>query len=244
MNLTLALRCSMILIVFLCLAAISADAQSDIRIGKAKANHVDKQKKKQGDWIFFDEDGNIAISCIYKNDEIIGPIVYYRNTDTVFVRYAVAGGLEPFDVHLNGKVYRGSYTTEKDSVVEAELEAADAPTQEVARIAREYRFWQLSPQYHFRQKPLADYMSAAFSSSRFVFNKNIYVLLTLTASGFIKSVSFPPEKNTLSADEETELHRIYAGMPRWQPLFYGNKTLPVTLAIGDGSSISITTFSR
>ncbi|WP_276481154.1 hypothetical protein [Paraflavitalea pollutisoli] len=62
------------------MSAPPANAQSDIRIGKIKANHVDKQKKKQGDWIFFDEEGNIAVSCLYKDDVVVGPIVYYKST--------------------------------------------------------------------------------------------------------------------------------------------------------------------
>ena len=67
-----------------------------------KINKLDKKNKKQGSWFFFDEFGDIALSCYYKNDSIIDPIVFYKNQDSTFIRYPKVNNSEMFLVMVGG----------------------------------------------------------------------------------------------------------------------------------------------
>ncbi len=86
---------------------------------------------------------------------------------------------------------------------------------------------------------MVDYISASFSSSKFIFNKSLHVVLTISSSGLITNAEFPKDKNTLSGDEERELYWIYSTMPRWQPLFYHNKVQDVKVSLTNNLTLSI-----
>lgn len=232
-------------LLFFCLATCSLltlKAQSDIKVGKGKANRIDKQKRKQGEWIFFDRQGNIRMSCIFENDKCISPIIFYENTDTVFIKYPIKDSIEVFSVHKNGKRYLGNFVHISDSTSNIELDPDPTPTDDIVAIIKKYQNVLIGPVYFFGQQPLIDFASAAFTGSRFVFNKPLHVLLTISSSGFVTNVEFPKDKNNLSADEETELYRIYSKMPRWQPLFFKNATRPAKVIIANNANLSIMSF--
>lgn len=71
-------------------------AQSHIKLGNLKINYVDKQKNKQGEWIFFDQFGNIKMSCVFKDDVCVSPQVFYENKDTAFVLLKISDSTEAF----------------------------------------------------------------------------------------------------------------------------------------------------
>src|SRR5690349_12177501 len=107
-------RC-MALILFLAIN-ISANAQSDIKVYGKKINHLDKKKKKQGEWIFFNEAGKAQLSCVFKDDSCISPIVFYNNSDTAFVRIRTSANSETFILYRGAQRFYGSFVPCPDSV--------------------------------------------------------------------------------------------------------------------------------
>ena len=182
------------------------------------------------------------MSCVFENDKRIGPIVFYENTDTAFVRYPIKDSIEVFSVHKNGKRYLGNFVHTSDTTSDIELDPDPVPADDIIAIVQQYQKVRIAPTYYFGQQSLSDFTSAAFTGSRFVFNKRLHIVLTISGSGFVTNVELPKDKNNLSADEETELYRIYSKMPRWQPLFYANDTRPVRVIIDNNSTLSIMSF--
>jgi hypothetical protein len=219
-------------------SALTLAAQSDIKVGKLKINHLDKQKRKQGEWIFFDTLGNIRMSCVYENDRCNSPVIFYENTDTAFIRFPIKDSIEVFCLYKNGKRYLGNFVHTSDSTSNIELDPDPAPTEEVIAAVRKYQEVVITPTYFFTQKKLNDFTSAAFTGSRFVFNKSLRILLTISSSGLVTNVEFPKDKDQLSGEEERELYRIYSTMPRWQPLFYQNKARATKVLLGNKSFIT------
>jgi hypothetical protein len=232
-------------LILLCVATCSLltlNAQSDIKIGNIKANHVDKQKRKQGEWIFFDNEGFIRMSCVYKDDHCISPIIFYENTDTAFVKLPVKDSIESFIFYKNGKKYFGDFIHTSDSTSRIEVDPDQALTDSMVADIEKYQAVTIRPVYFFAQQKMRNFLSAAYSSSRFVFNKPLNILLTISSSGFVTNVEFIQDKSSLSADEETELYRIYSKMPRWQPFFVGNKTRAVKMQLTNNATLSIISF--
>lgn len=224
-----------ILAAFFLFSCAHIKAQSSIKVHGADINRIDKKGLKQGDWVFFDNKGNIKISCFYKNDSCSGPVCFYENTDTAFIKLPVEDDTEPFILFEKGNRYYGDFKrTGSTSLIETDTELDDSL---IAKI-KKYRSYELAPVFYFGQKKLVDYLSAGFTSTNITFNKPIFAVLTISGSGLIDKVEFPPEKNLLSASEEGELHWIYSRLPRWQPFFLKNNTQPVKIALSNNNTLS------
>lgn len=217
-------------------------AQSDIKVNNLKINHLDKEKRKQGDWIFFDKLGNVRLSCIFQDDSCVSPIIFYENSDTAFVRFQITDSIEPFILYKNEKKYFGSFINTSDSTSRIEIEPDSTLNDNIILDIKKYRNLEIEPIYFFSQKKMVDYISASFISSNFIFNKPLNILLTISKSGLIANVEFPRDKNSLSGDEERELHWIYSTMPRWQPFFYKNKVIQARVMLSNNSTLSILSF--
>ena len=212
--------------------ASSSMAQNTINWNGEKFNHLDKHKKKQGSWVFFDESGYARLSCEYENDKVVSPIFFYENSDTVFVRFPKKGNEETFIVYGKDDVpVAGNFVYTSDSTFNVELEAA--VSNEMIQLIRKYQKMEVGPVYMFGQKKMKDYIHANFSSSNLVFNKKINAVLTINPSGIVSDVEFPKDKNDLSSNEERELYVIYSKMPRWQPYFQEAGTKSIKVLITD-----------
>jgi hypothetical protein len=218
-------------------------AQSTIKAYGIKINLIDKKQQKQGDWIFFDSDGNISVSCSYKNDRVEGPVIYYKNTDTAFIRLKVDARKEVFSFYNQRQVYNGEIVYPTDSTHAIIMHTVEYDGYILDSIKAMVDF-SLSPVYNFAQRKLIDHISAGFNSSNYVFNKPIYVVLSINSSGKITDVVFPKEMNNLSSSEEKELHWIYSTMPRWQPYFFRNETRAIKIGLVNNHSLSIITSER
>ena len=234
------LRFLFIVILFLNLDVIKA--QSYIKVGNLKINYLDRQKRKQGDWIFFDKAGNVSLSCFFKDDVGAGPLVFYENSDTVFVRLPLKENRESFILYKNDNTYYGDFIHIADSTELIEIEPDSTLNENIISEIKKYQNILLPPVYHFSQKRLFDYVSGGLKSSNFIFNKPINVQLTLSSSGLVTNVDFPRDKNNLSGDEERELRWIYTTMPRWQPFFTKKSTQAAIILLSNNSSLSILSF--
>lgn len=229
-----------ILILTLFVFANTTFAQTEITVNNVKLNRVDKQKRKQGDWVFFDHEGNIRLSCRYENNRITGPVCWYENTDTAFIRFPLANQRETFIVYYNNKRYTGDFINTTDSTYQIELDPDSTINSNIINKIKKYRDAKSRPLYQFGQKKLIDIISAGFNSIRFTFNKPVYLLVNLDETGLVTDIEFPKDINRLSDEEERELYSIFISMPRWQPAFYRNKTIASKVMLVRNSTISVT----
>lgn len=219
----------------------SAYSQKEIVKNGIKINKLDKKNKKQGSWFFFDEVGNLEISCYFNNDSITKPIIFYKNQDSAFIRYPKTNNSELFLLKSNKKWVVGSFETiKKDSLkieilgyynkngkhsIEIEENIFISNSIEVKKEASYWIMKELEPIYMFGTETLKEFCYRIFSSSKYVFNKKICVDLSIDESGNIEKINFPRDKNNLSFDEENELLYLFNSfMQRWQPFFSKNKT--------------------
>ena len=225
-------------IILLTLNVVSSKAQSDIKINGLKINHLDKHKKKQGEWIFFDKLGFVRMSCSFKDDKTISPQIFYENGDTTFIRLVTSDSTEAFVLYKNQNKYFGNFLQTSDTTSIIEVDADIVINETIIRDIKRYQNLQIDPIYFFAQKKIIDYISASFTSSNIIFNKPLNILLTINTSGLVTHVEFPRDKNNLSDTEERELHWIYSTMPRWQPFFLKNKTQEVKIMFTNNSTLS------
>ena len=217
-------------------------AQSNIEVNGIKINTLDKQKRKQGSWVFFDGSGNSKLSCVFKDDNCISPIIFYEKGDTAFIKFPITDSIEPFILYKNKQKFFGNFVQTSDSTEKIEVEQNPAINDSIISEIMKYKNFVISPVYFFAQKKMKDYLSAGFSASNMIFNKPIIVLLTISSAGIITKVEFPRDKNNLSVDEESELHWIYSRMPRWQPYFFKNRVRPTKILLSNNSTLSITSY--
>lgn len=200
-----------------------AIAQSFIKAQGLKINEIDKKRRKQGEWIFFDSVGNVKASCIYHNDVIVSSITFYEHGDTSFVLFPKEDGKEMFILYQKDRPYIGAFVYPTDSTVYIEIDSVinEATTKRI----KYYQNFALKPIYQFAQENINDFLAAKFATSNYSFNKKLVSILDIDANGYISEVSFP-ESSRLSYDERRELVLIFSSSPRWQPQFHRNKTVP------------------
>jgi hypothetical protein len=223
---------------------LTGNAQSDIKFHGVKINHLDKQKRKQGDWVFFNQAGLPIISCVFRDDSCNSPIIFYENGDTAFVKLPRTDSIESFILFEKKRQYFGNFVHTSDSTSRIEIEMDSSIDDFIINKIKKYKNIVIGPVFYFAQKRMIDFLSAGFIGSKLNFNKPINVLLTISSSGLVTKVEFPRDKNNLSADEETELHWIYSKLQRWQPYFYENRVRAVKVLLSNNSSLSITSFEH
>lgn len=230
-----------ILILFILGGFAASYTQKEIVKNGIKINKLDKKNRKQGSWFFFDALGNLEVSCFYDNDSITKPIVFYKKQDSAFVRYPKINNAELFLLKSNKKWVVGSFETIKKDSLKIEVlgfykkigknsfdikENIDLSNS--TAVKEEAAYWmnkELQPLYMFGTETLNEFYLRVLHSSKYVFNKAIYVDLTLSAAGQIEKINFTRAKNRLSPDEESELMYLFSNMmQRWQPFFSKNKT--------------------
>jgi len=216
-------------------------SQKEIVRNGIKINKLDKKNKKQGSWFFFDELGNLEVSCYYNNDSIIKPIIFYKNQDSTFIRYPKMNNSELFLLKSNNKWVVGSFETIKKDSLKIEIlgfykkigkDSIDIEENNFIsnsiEVKKEAYYWinkEVQPIYMFGTENLKEFYYRLFSSSKIIFNKKIYVDLTLSESGQIEKINLPRAKNNLNFDEENELTYLFSSMmQRWQPFFSKKKT--------------------
>ena len=61
-------------------------SQNTITWGKEKINLIDEGNLKQGKWVFFLSNHEIAMTCEYKNDTLSGNRIFYANNQPLIIR--------------------------------------------------------------------------------------------------------------------------------------------------------------
>jgi len=217
-------------------------SQKEIVKNGIKINKLDNKNKKQGSWFFFDEFGDMSLSCYYKNDSIIDPIIFYKNQDSTFIRYPKVNKTEIFLLKSNKKWIVGSFEKlKKDSLNikilgfykkisqdSIDIEENNSLSNSI-EIKNEASLWikkEIKPIYMFGNETLNEFYFRVFNSSKYLLNKKIYIDLIINESGGVEKITFPRLQNNLSFNEENELDFLFHNMMgRWQPYFSENKTV-------------------
>ncbi|MET0243385.1 MAG: hypothetical protein ABW174_07950 [Flavitalea sp.] len=229
--------CTVLLCLISLMFAGKAMSQTAVQFKGIDINSIDKKKKKQGVWVYFDKTGSPMMSCIYKNDNPAGPLVFYRNGDTAFVRYPQQDSVETFMVFGSKHRYYGNFVHSSKGNIRTEIESETDVDKDALAIIADYKYIELNPVYYFGQKKINEFVSAHLSGSGMILNKQIEVYLTINTSGYVKDVKFSDSNSFLSPAEETELEWIFSTMPRWQPCFKANEAVESKVKFITKSSI-------
>ena len=226
------------LTILLLLLGFITHGQPFIKVKGYKINYIDKEDRKQGEWLFFNQDGEIKVSCTYENDVPVSPVVIYENNDTAMVWLPAVGDHDPFVLYFGDERFTGSIVNLTDSTYLEELPFDSIQHPKAYARYLYYRDFTLPPDFYFAQKKLIDALALEYASSNFRFNKPVYALVKLNSTGLVTDVTFPRNKNSFSAFEESELQWIFVKLKRWQPLFKRNKPETSSVVVQNGLTIS------
>lgn len=225
------LRTAFILLLFL---PFALQAQRTIKWKGLQLNALDKQGRKQGDWLFFDNDGKLLLNCQYHNDQVKGPRTFYNPAgDTTLLRFAPNDSLEHFIYYYKGKPLNGVFVFATD-VFRIELDHlpegfGKADLDELRRLYAQ----KISPVYMFGMERLRDYLSAAYYKSNIIPVGKHNFVITINASGKVTNVEWA-EKEEMAGNSERDLFEMLYSMGRWQPFFdtWDTKEIKLTMSLG------------
>jgi len=221
------MRNILLLILLIAIPHLS-DAQEFIKINGNKINRLDKKDRKQGEWIYFNLDATVSLSCVYKDDKIISPVTFFDNKDTAFVIYPKTDTITLFEVYQNKQKYLGA-VEHKDQQQMINLEESVQADTSLLNLIMHYLNFSSKPVYFFSQSNFGLEVASRMTGSQIYHSREITAILEINASGKVVKVIFPTDKNKLTFVEEEGLARIYKEMPRWQPAF--SKTTAVDAEI-------------
>lgn len=225
------------LTILLLLLGFITQGQPFIKVKGYKINYIDKEDRKQGEWLFFNQDGEIKVSCTYENDVPVSPVVIYENNDTAMVWLPSVGDHDPFVLYAGSERFTGSIVNLTDSTYLEELTFDSTQYPKAYSRYLRYRDFTLPPVFYFAQKKLIDELATEYAQSTLRFNKQVFAIVSINSSGLVTDVQFPKEQNSLTAFEESELQWIFINLKRWQPLFKRNKSGPSRVKVQNGLSM-------
>ncbi|KIC94531.1 hypothetical protein [Flavihumibacter solisilvae] len=229
-----------LLFILLAIPAL-VNAQRTITWNGMQVNALDKHGRKQGEWLFFDKQGNVQMQCRFQADKVEGPRVFYNGGDTVLVRFQPVDSLEHFIYYYKNQPVNGVFVQQGDNF---RIEVDHIPAGFTDEDLRELKNWyavKIDPVYMFATQPLIEYFSAAYYKSSTIPNMNHNFVITINASGKVTNVEWGEKDELWTANMERELFGMIYSMGRWQPFFdtWQTKEIKLTMSLGaDLSSIT------
>lgn len=216
-------------------------AQRSIKWKGIQVNSLDRQGRKQGEWLFFDKQGNVLMKSSFRDDIIAGPRVFYLNGDTSLVRFQPVDSLEHFIYYFNGRPLAGVFVTNAGKFrIELEQIPEGFTSETIADLKKWYAV-KIEPVYMFATQPLVEYFSAAYYKSNTIPNWNHNFVITINASGKVTNVEWEKKGELWTANVEREVFEMIYSMGRWQPFFdtWQTREITITMSLGaDFQSIS------
>lgn len=222
------------LLLLIFLLPLGLMAQKAIKWNGVQLNKLDKQGRKQGDWLFFDKQGNVLMQCAFRNDIVDGPRVFFKGGDTSLIRFQPEDSLEHFIYYFKGQSLAGAFVT-NDSKFRIELEKIPVgfTDTDIADLKMLYAC-KIEPVYMFATQPLVEYFSAAYYKSNTIPNWNHNFVVTINASGKVTNVEWEKKGELWTANVEHEVFEMFYSMGRWQPFFdtWQTKEIKITMSLG------------
>lgn len=222
-----------LLLIFL-LFPIGLLAQRSIKWKGMQLNNLDNQGRKQGDWLFFDKEGNVLMQCIFKDDLVAGPRIFFENGDTCLIRFQPVDTMEHFVYYFKGQPLGGVFVNSADRFrIELENIPEGFDSVDIAALKRQY-VTKIEPVFMFARQGLVEYFSAAYYKSNTIPNWNHNFVITINASGKVTNVEWEQKEELWTANAEREVFDIFYSMGRWQPFFdtWQTKEIKITMSLG------------
>lgn len=216
-------------------------AQRTIKWNGVHLNEVDKQGRKQGEWLFFDKQGNVLMNCSFRNDKVEGPMVFFDKGDTVLVRLKDADSLEHFIYYHRGEPISGAFVN-NDGKFRIELDhlPANFTENDLATLKKWYAI-KIEPVYMFGMQSMVEYFASAYAKSNTIANWNHNFVITINASGRVTNVEMEDRDKVLSDVMEREVYEMFYSMGRWQPFFDTWQTREIKLTMSLGADLQTIT---
>jgi hypothetical protein len=209
-------------------------AQRTIKWKGVQLNELDKQGRKQGEWLFFDKQGNVLMQCNFKNDIVSGPRVFFNNGDTMLLRFQPTDSIEHFIYYYHNQPIGGVFAFGGDQF---RIELDHMPEGFSATDISELKKWyavKIDPVYMFGTQRLVEYFSAAYYKSNTIPNWNHNFVITINASGKVTNVEWEQKDELWTDNVEREVFNMIYSMGRWQPFFdtWQTKEIKLTMSLG------------
>lgn len=222
------------LILAILLMPLGLMAQRTIKWQGLQLNELDKQGRKQGEWLFFDKKGKALMHCQFRNDRVISPRVFFNNGDTVLVRLEPTDSLEHFIYYYKGQQLSGAFVNSGEQFrIELDHIPQGFSKEDITELKRWYAI-KIDPVYMFGMQPLVDYFSAAYYKSNTIPNWNHNFVVTINASGKVTNVEWEGKDELWTDNVEREVFGMFYNMGRWQPFFdtWQTKEIKLTMSLG------------
>ncbi len=223
-----------VILFILLIIPVSIQAQRTIKWNGLHLNAIDKQGRKQGEWLFFDKKGNAVMQCSFNNDMVSGPRVFFNNGDTILVRLERKNDREPFIYYYKNQQINGVFAHKGDDFnIELDHIPAGFSEADIRELKRWYAV-KIEPVYMFGVERLADYFSAAYYKSNAIPNWHHNFVLTINASGKVTNVEWEEKDELWTANLEREVFDMFYSMGRWQPFFdtWQTQEIKITMSLG------------
>jgi hypothetical protein len=229
------------LLLALLLLPMGLYAQHSIKWKGMQLNNLDKQGRKQGEWLFFDKQGNVLMQCSFQDDAVASPRIFFDHGDTSLVRFQPEDSLEHFIYYYKGQPLGGVFVNNPDKFrIELEKIPEGFNSEDIAALKRQYAI-KIEPVYMFATQALVEYFSAAYYKSNTIPNWNHNFVITINASGKVTNVEWEEKEELWTANAEREVFDMFYSMGRWQPFFdtWQAREIKITMSLGaDFQSIS------
>lgn len=217
----------------LMLFPLLALSQKSIKWKGFALNNLDKQGRKQGEWWFFDRDGQPLMQCFFNHDQVTGARTFFTATgDTALVRFEPEADREPFIYYYRQQQLAGVFVVKNEKVT---IELERIPEGFGANDLAELKDWytrKIEPVYMFATQPLRDYFSAAYYKSNLIPSINHNFVITINASGKVTNVEWA-NRDEIAGNSERELFELFYAMGRWQPFFdtWNTSEIKITMSL-------------
>lgn len=222
------------LLLILLVLPLASQAQRSIKWQGLQLNQLDRQGRKQGEWLFFDKQGNVLMQCHFRNDAVNSPRVFFQQGDTSLIRFEPRDSVENFIYYYQHQPLAGAFVSSGEGMrIELERIPEGFGEADIAELRRQYAI-KIQPVYMFAKQQLVEYFSAAYAKSNTIPNWSHTFVLTINASGKVTNVEWEKKGELWPENVEREVFEMFYAMGRWQPFFdtWQTKEIKLTMSLG------------
>jgi hypothetical protein len=174
-------------------------------------NYLDEFNRKQGKWVFYDENRDTALVCMFRNDTVMGERIFYKAGKPEIARTWISADEERFVYFYKGYPVKGWFDRTGDpTFTESRYNSLRD------RMAALYSSGNLLSYYGTSKEALNVYIKNSLAKAKGRLAKGkLMIELSITEDGIVEKVKVL----TGEVKKETELLKIFYTMGNWQPAF-------------------------
>lgn len=202
---------------------IPSSAQDSIYYKNEIINRLDVLKQKQGTWKLYDEDYGHYMEINYKDDSLIGPILFKKKDSLLLKISEPVKKPSEFVLFYKGQIIPAYKSYKNEEVILRSSRDSLPLSKEISEEASKY--FQVKPMFYGGQNALLKFIRDTTKPPKikglverivvdFIIDKNGYII----EAKISKSASEAANKEAL---------RVMSLMPRWQPGYQRGKAVKV-----------------